>query len=78
MNIETPSLPKPLVGGLYLGQQQPGDTFRLFLHAERSGVVLRVKGSVLADSNTGQLTTRFNENPEKIIKEYEAKKKAGK
>ena len=64
VDIETPSLPKPLVGGLYLGQQQPGDTFRLFLHAERSGVVLRVKGSVQADPNTGQLTTVFNDNPE--------------
>ena len=64
VDVETPSLPKPLVGGLYLGQQQPGDAFRLFLHAQRSGVVLRLKGSVLADPNTGRLTTRFNDNPQ--------------
>jgi hypothetical protein len=51
VTVDTPSLPKPLVGGLYLGQQQPGDTFRLFLHAERSGVELR-------------LTTSFEDNPQ--------------
>jgi hypothetical protein len=64
VTVETPSLPRPLEGGLFLGQPQPGDTFRLFLHAERSGVVLRLKGSVAPDPNTGQLVTTFANNPQ--------------
>jgi hypothetical protein len=64
VTVDTPSLAQPLEGGLYLGESQPGNRFRLFLHAERSGVVLRLKGSVVPNANTGQLVTQFAGNPQ--------------
>ena len=64
VTVDTPALAEPLEGGLFLGEPQPGQTFRLFLHAERSGVVLRLKGSVRPDPATGRLVTRFENSPQ--------------
>jgi hypothetical protein len=80
VQIETPLLPPhTLTGHVYLaeprcgGEGQPpcteasarnGELFGLYLEAEGEGAVIKLKGTVSADPSTGQLTARFNENPQ--------------
>jgi len=80
VEIETPLLPPhSLSGHLYLAQPkcgvegQPsctessasnGELFGLYLEAEGEGVIIKLKGEVSANPATGQLTTRFEENPQ--------------
>lgn len=54
----------PLPGALYLGQQLPGDPYRLFMTADGPGFVIKLRGSLQADPDTGQLTASFNLLPE--------------
>jgi hypothetical protein len=72
VEIETPPLPKDaLKGDVFLGQQlsrdpTSGEEFRIFVDAEsvQYGVSSRLIGNTSADPKTGQLTTRFSENPQ--------------
>jgi hypothetical protein len=72
VEIETPPLPKgALKGDVFLGQQlsrdpTSGEEFRIFVDAEseRYGISSRLIGNTSADPKTGQLTTRFTENPQ--------------
>jgi hypothetical protein len=77
--VDSPLLPKPLKGQLFLGEPLcgnaahpspcgPGDAaagrlFRLFLQARGEAVNVKLAGSVSA-SQTGQLTTTFAEDPQ--------------
>jgi hypothetical protein len=64
--ITTPVLSAPLTGAIYVGAQQEGNPYRVFLDAENasSGVAVRLTGSVRADPLTGQLTATFAANPQ--------------
>jgi len=70
--ITSPLLDKPLDGAVYLAsplEQGPlaaasGRMFRLFLAAEGSGVRVKLAGSVVPDTVTGQLTATFDNNPQ--------------
>jgi hypothetical protein len=75
--IQTPLLPKPLEGQVFLGQPEcspcgPGDAaegrmVRLFLQASyEDGSYVRIKlaGRTQVDQRTGQLTTVFKDNPQ--------------
>jgi hypothetical protein len=77
--VVTPLLPSPLQGHVYLaaprcgGSGQPacttasaanGELFGLYLEAEGSGVVIKLRGSVAADPTTGRLTATFDQNPQ--------------
>jgi hypothetical protein len=72
VDIDTPVLPAgTLKGTAYLGQPLSGDPatgeeFRVFLVAEsaRYGVSVRLKGNVVPDPVTGQLTASFVDNPQ--------------
>lgn len=64
--IDTPPLPKPLTGKLYVGQQkssdpESGEEFRILAEAKdvSQGVVVRLVGNTAANAKTGQLTTTF-------------------
>ncbi len=69
--VETPPLPPgALAGNVYLGQQlsrdpASGKEFRIFVEAKslRYGIVARLIGEVVANPETGQLTTVFDEPP---------------
>jgi hypothetical protein len=74
IQIETPLLEQPLEGSVYLAQQginpfpQEGSNpfkslIALYIVAEGKGVVVKLTGEVRLDPFTGQLTTRFGENP---------------
>jgi hypothetical protein len=92
VEIATPLLAEPLHGSLYLaqprcgGEGQPGcsqadavngNLFGLYLEAEGSGVVIKLKGQAAADPVTGRLTATFRENPELPFSELKVQLKGG-
>jgi hypothetical protein len=67
MRIDTPLLQQPLTGSIYLAKQKDnpfGTLLAVYLVAQGSGVTVKLAGRVEADANTGQLTTRFDDNPQ--------------
>ncbi|HEY7961338.1 MAG TPA: hypothetical protein VID29_05395 [Solirubrobacteraceae bacterium] len=67
VEIDTPLLPDPLQGAVYLAQQgnNPfGSLLALYVTAEGDGALLKLAGHVVADPVTGQLTTTFDDNPQ--------------
>jgi hypothetical protein len=64
----------PLQGHLFLAQPgcapcsdaqaENGELFGLYLEVEGSGVILKLPGTVAANSQTGQLTASFKESPQ--------------
>lgn len=67
-------IPRPLHGGLYLAKPfaNPfGSLLALYLTVEdpESGTVAKLAGEVRTDSQTGQLTTVFKENPQLPIED---------
>lgn len=66
--ITSPPLAEPLVGNVYVGEQQSSDPesgqmFRILVEAqsEHEGIAVRLVGNVKADSRTGQLTAVFDD-----------------
>src|SRR5262249_22292357 len=62
--ITTPLLPDQLTGSAYIGAPIPGQTSRVFLAAAGDNVNVHLSGQVNPNSNTGQLTTVFDQNPQ--------------
>jgi hypothetical protein len=92
VEIATPVLESPLEGHVYVAQPQCGGTgqpgcttadatngnlFGIYLEAEGSGAVVKLKGSVSANPATGQLTARFLENPQLPVSEVTLHLKGG-
>jgi hypothetical protein len=63
-SLETTSLPGPITGGIYLGESQPGNRYRLFLTADGYGTHVKLAGVVRPDPQTGQLETAFEDLPQ--------------
>jgi hypothetical protein len=69
VSLFTPALTGELKGFLYLGSPEGGGPiteppFTVYLTLEGHGVLIKIKGSVMPDPATGQLTTTFEKNPE--------------
>jgi hypothetical protein len=71
VSIETPPLPEPITGSVFVGQQlsrdpTSGNEYRIFVDGEspKFGLSVRLVGKVSADPATGQLTTTFGELPQ--------------
>lgn len=69
MTVESPVLEDILTGDVYVGAQksqdpQSGEMYRLFLVVKGRGVLVKLKGGVKADPQTGRLTARFENNPQ--------------
>ncbi len=68
VSVVTPALTGELKGFLYLGDESSGPItkppFPVYLTLAGHGVLIKVKGTVVADERTGQITTVFDENPE--------------
>jgi hypothetical protein len=77
VEVQTPALPLPLGGELYLAEPQcnpcaPGDVqagrmVRLFLQVVGEGespIVVKIEGNGTIDQNTSQITTTFENNPQ--------------
>jgi hypothetical protein len=67
VEIETPLLDDPLKGGIYLAEQGKnpfGSLLAMYMVAEGSGVVIKQAVEVVADPQSGRLTTIFRETPQ--------------
>ena len=65
--IDSPIQADPLVGGIYLAQQNAnpfGSLLAIYVSAESDGVLIKLAGHVVADPVTGQLVTTFDNNPQ--------------
>lgn len=69
VQIDTPVLPNPMTGAIFLGQPKSmkaasGEMLRLFLVAQGDGVTIKQEGRITPDPVTGQLTAVFDDAPE--------------
>jgi hypothetical protein len=71
LEVTTPLLDHKLPGNLYVRQPDPGASrtnglYTLFLEVNDpiSGVIVKLRGSVVPDEKTGQLTATFTDNPQ--------------
>ncbi len=64
VEMAAPQFAKPLVGGVYLGQEHPGDRFRLFMVARGGGAEAKLAGSLHPDPETGRLTANLTDLPQ--------------
>lgn len=72
VEIDTPLLPDPLTGGVYVAQQfnNPFNSLlAIYIAAQADGALVKLAGHVVADPTTGQVTTTFDENPQLPFKE---------
>jgi hypothetical protein len=69
VEVDTPLIDHPLHGAVYLAQQGQnpfGSLLALYIAIDdpASGTVVKLAGHVVADPQTGQLTTTFDNNPQ--------------
>ncbi len=69
LEVVTPLLDHPLPGSVYIAkpfENEFGSLLAIYLSIDdpASGTVAKLAGEVIPDPGTGQLTTRFTENPE--------------
>ena len=64
LSVETPVLPGPLPGAVYLGEPKPGNRFRLFLAFNGFGVHVKLAGTATPDPLTGQIHISFQNLPQ--------------
>ena len=57
VEIRTPQIAEELVGSIYLGEERPGERFRLLIHASARGVDYKVAAQLATDAATGQIST---------------------
>ncbi len=68
--INSPALPAPVEGGIYLGNSLPGNRYRIFLTADGFGTHIKLAGKVTPDPVTGQLVTSFEDLPQSPLTEF--------
>jgi hypothetical protein len=56
-------LPEPLLGAIYLGEQQGDERFRLFIVVSGPGIVFKFVTSLQPDPTTGRLTATLHDLP---------------
>jgi hypothetical protein len=67
VRIDSPVLPDPLTGGVFLARQDDnpfGTLLALYIAVEGAGVVVKLPGRIDADPATGQLTATFDNTPQ--------------
>jgi len=65
--IDTPLLPEPIEGGIYLARQAEnpfGSLIAIYLVGEADGVMVKLPGKIELDPSTGRLVTSFDNTPQ--------------
>jgi uncharacterized repeat protein (TIGR01451 family) len=73
VEVDTPILPQPLEGSVFLAQQGEnpfGSLLALYVVAEGSGVLLKIPAEVRLDPVTGQITTVFENAPQQPFSDF--------
>lgn len=68
--IDSPALPAPIEGGIYLGEPKPGDRYRIVLTADGFATHVKLAGSAKLDPQTGQVVTTFDDIPQAPLSEF--------
>jgi hypothetical protein len=87
VKVTTPLLDQPLTGSVYVGKPEcapcssadaeAGRMVRLLIEAKGSGVIIKLAGRTTINQATGQLTTRFTENPQLPFSDLELSLEGG-
>jgi hypothetical protein len=87
VHVDVPLLENPLVGQVFLGSPEcdpctaadaaEGRMLRLYIEAAGSGVRLKKEGRVYLNPSTGQLTSKFEDNPQDPFENLELDFKGG-
>ncbi len=64
LELVTPLLEEPLTGFLYVGEERPGERFRLFAVARGRGVEAKFAGSLRPDPASGRLIAVLDDLPQ--------------
>ncbi|MGB2710111.1 MAG: hypothetical protein WBC33_01235, partial [Conexibacter sp.] len=67
VEVQTPLLPDPLTGEIYLAAQDDNpfaSLLAIYLVARGPGVIVKLPGRIAPDARTGQLTATFLDNPQ--------------
>lgn len=64
IEVTTPQLNENVVGSVYLGQEHPGERFRLLVDATAQGLRYKAVAQLSVDPQTGQLSTILANMPE--------------
>jgi hypothetical protein len=62
--VISPDVPEPLRGQIYVGQPEPGKTYRVFQNLEGDGLDVKLEGTAVPDPVTGQITATFDSLPQ--------------
>jgi hypothetical protein len=77
VEIDSPSLSRPVQGAVYQRTPEPGHLTRAWLVADELGVHVKLPGEFLLDPNTGQITSLFLETPQVPVRQFELHFKGG-
>ena len=64
VEIDSPTLPAPLPGSIYIGEPKPGDRYRFILTADGFNVHVKLLGSSFPSPETGQQVVSFENLPQ--------------
>ena len=70
LTVETPVLPGPLPGAVYLGEPKFGNRFRLVLAFDGFGVHVKLPGTIVPDPATGQILITFQNLPQAPFSDF--------
>jgi hypothetical protein len=77
VDLDVAGLAKPLSGAIYLGQERPGDRFRLFAVADGPGTVVKFVASLRPDPVSGRLTARLHDLPQAALRHLSLRLEGG-
>jgi hypothetical protein len=84
LEVTTPLLDHKLPGSIYVRQPDPGASrasglYTVFLEVDdpSTGVIVKLRGSVIPDERTGQLTATFDDNPQLPFSDLDLSFKGG-
>lgn len=77
VSVNTPLLPEPLKGSVYVGAQRPSELLPLYIVLRGPGFVIKLPGRAELDPRTGQVTARFSELPQLPFRQMNLQFKTG-
>jgi hypothetical protein len=64
VEVSTPALGEVLFGSMFLGEERPGERFRLLVHASAAGIDFKALAALVANPKTGQLSAELRGLPQ--------------